>query len=851
MGPGVEALISSTYGAGAFKLRLMSLLLEALRRQTNRLRFYSLLSFLISVFLIFVLNFCFALSVSTLLRAFKFLSLTATSVFYFLAAGGSILGIFLQRKYFLEIFKIGSVDAATEIERQSSFFKENPEWKSELVSAASFLGKKSLSDFEQAHLKRVASRFAWMKVEVFPKASLGWGFLLSAIGTLFLSQTPSVTQVFLPERIRAWTPSSFQILLPYPEARWMEQSGVLSGVAGSQVRFESPNFGAFQSYLFVQGLNGKWVAHPCQKFCELVLREPGQYSVGTLASRSTMFPLQVVNDEIPKSAIFAELQGELIPALSLEILNQQSLKLELTASDDLRLKRVELLHRFQDVETILASYETSEKFFKKTYVLSFEGWKGGEHEIFLRPFDDFRSSDSSPLKILFNDENSLREKRIQDLNALVNEWTHVLADLIETKMDGNLSENLGKRLLEIHYPLAEDQSLAAAYVNELQKLSERIQNWISMGAPLRNIDNLIARTEKQILYGLSLIFQEKAGDIQSTSNDLAQTQSDLAMMMEKIKEGKLDFKSGALDEAFKKLSEKLAELQTKISSLPQGPNDSMINREALEAQAAESESLQQKIDQIRKQAEAGDEKGAMRELDSLLNQLSILTKEMERGLDQWKKNLDQGSIQKAQEFGKKLEELKKQEMDLNAKTEALKSKMDKLEENNSAVFSPKEAKELKKLQEENKVLEQQQKGISEKLSEARKEFDTAMEGSEWKQLLRSQEVQEREDQIGERMIDSENGLKEQQLLDASTQQKEAVELLNKAIEQQQQMMKQIQKMSQPETAGGRHPEKIEIRGSEAKGERERRKRIMESLKQQVGDKFQQSHERYFEEMLQR
>jgi hypothetical protein len=57
-------------------------------------------------------------------------------------------------------------------------------------------------------------------------------------------------------------------------------------------------------------------------------------------------------------------------------------------------------------------------------------------------------------------------------------------------------------------------------------------------------------------------------------------------------------------------------------------------------------------------------------------------------------------------------------------------------------------------------------------------------------------------------------------------------------------------MSQPAGQGNRS-QKIEIRGTESKSEKERRRKIMDSLKQQVGEKYQQSHERYFEELLQR
>jgi len=829
----------------------MSRLYAALKRQTRRLQFYEIFSAFCLLSIFAAIGFSFASVVALIAHSLKFFSEYSEFVFLVTLAAASIAGIFYIYPRILKAVRLNAKDAASEIEKQSAFFKYNPDWKSELVSAAAFQIKNPISEFEDAHIKRVNAEIQAMTVEVLPHRYLAFQLLTAVVAFALASQLPSHQSLPLPNKVAAWAPTNFEILLPYPGATWMNQSGALSGVVGSHVRFETPKSDFTQTYIFLQKVNGQWLAIRCGDYCELKLKEPGQYAVGSLYARSSFFPLQVLVDELPKSALFAEVQGELVPALSLEVVNQKTLNLEITASDDLRLAKVQVLHRFQETESILETFETTSKFLKKPFVLSFEGWKGGEHEILLRPFDDFNSSDSSPLKILFNDENSLREKRIQDLNALVNDWTHVLADLLETKLDRKLSENLPKRLREIQYPTAEDQTLLAGYINELQRLSKRIETWAEQGGALNRVDDLVSRTERQLLYGLSLIFQEKAGDIESASNDLSQTQNDLAKLMEKIKEGKLDLHSSVLEEAFKKLAEKLEELQKKISSLPQGPQDSMINREALEAQAAESETLQQKIDEIRKQAASGDEKGAMKELDSLLNQLSILSKEMERGLDQWKKNLDEGSLQKAEAFTKKLEELRKQEQELNANTEVLKEKMDQFEKQSPGIFTPKDAKELKELQEESQSLEKEQKGLTERLEEARKDFDTAMEGSEWKQLLRSQEVQQQEDEIADRMYEAENRLKEERLLDAGTQQKEAVELLTKAIEQQQQKMKQVQKMTEGQASQGKRREKVEIRGSEAKGERERRRRIMESLKHQVGDKYQNSHERYFEELLQR
>ena len=69
---------------------------------------------------------------------------------------------------------------------------------------------------------------------------------------------------------------------------------------------------------------------------------------------------------------------------------------------------------------------------------------------------------------------------------------------------------------------------------------------------------------------------------------------------------------------------------------------------------------------------------------------------------------------------------------------------------------------------------------------------------------------------------------------------------------QQQTRDQLENMAQQ--LGGSESqkrEKVEIIESEGRGERKRRQKIMNSLKQKVDENFQKSHERYFEELLQR
>ena len=67
------------------------------------------------------------------------------------------------------------------------------------------------------------------------------------------------------------------------------------------------------------------------------------------------------------------------------------------------------------------------------------------------------------------------------------------------------------------------------------------------------------------------------------------------------------------------------------------------------------------------------------------------------------------------------------------------------------------------------------------------------------------------------------------------------------------MQKQVQSAMKPSESSGKREikEQVQIVGSEGKGEKERRRRIMDSLKQKVDERFQKSHEQYFEDLLQR
>lgn len=821
-----------------------------LKRERRRLRSYRLIS---EFFRAFSLMAVAAIGAFCLYRILLILKLTSTYALEvsLLGLGTLLLMIcwngFSRRRVWSHL---SFAEVADEIESQNPYFKSHPHERSELRIAGSFLDEQRSEEseaFRLAHIQRIDSRVGDWAWSLRPRKALGLWLATLGFFTVVLSQFPQLNEVGLPKTGFMWSPQGHEVLLPFPDAQWEQRAGSISTTMGSKVRFEAPKT-SLQPYVFVQ-LNDRWSVFPCDQFCEFEVRGSGQYSVGNLLRRSAAFPIQSFMDEPPRSAIWVKVNGDMVPGASLQLLNIKDLKLELTATDDLRLSKLVLIHKYMESEEVIDTIKAEGKAFRTSYTLKMNGWKGGLHLIFVEPHDDFASSRSEPLQITYNDESTLREKRLRDLEALINEWTHVLADLIESKLDKKLSESLRSRLKEIQYPSMESSGLMAAYIKELQSLSDRIQGWIDIRSPMTQVDDLIKRTERSILYGLSLLFQERAGDIGQTAADLKSSQADLSKLLEQIKSGKLDINSETLEEAFKELAKQLEELQKKISQLPKGPQDDMINREALESQAQEAQSLADRIEDIRKQAQSGDSKGALRELESLLNQLSILSREMERGLDQWQQNMDQGALQKSQEFAKKIDQIKKQQEDLIKATESAKEKLEKLEQKPFSIKDKKDLNEQEKLEQQIESLESKQEKLSEDLKEAGQQFDKALEGTEWSQLFRSEEAKALESEAGERMIESKEGLDSFRMMESVTNQKEAVEMLKKMSEGQKQMQQQMQQMS--ESMSPSAPEKMEILGSEGKGEKERKRKIMESLKQNVGEKYQKSHERYFEELLQR
>lgn len=742
--------------------------------------------------------------------------------------------------------------AARRVEKNSTYFQGAR--KSELVSAAVFLEKEesvSLTDFEAAHLQRMEAEnsFDWKRIG--PHRLLVVSAFAALVVLAAFQQFYSHLRLVVPQRIVDLSVRSFEEFLPTADAKWVQKNGSLATVTGAKIRFLAPDSWLLQNYIFVKEEGKPWVYERCAEYCEWLVRDRAVIAVGTAFSRSPSIPIQANPDESPKSVILVKQGSELIPNATVQVRNQNFLDTQILATDDLELRKVDVLHQFENQEDTLARFEPKANRFNRDLHLDLSKWKGGQHRIILRAYDLIQSKDSLPLTLIYLDEEFLRQERIRSLQELLNEWVHVLGDLLETQADVKVAAALPGRLGAMQYPERLEEAAFRIFVEGLKRLQKKIQVSIVDRNDLRQLPLLIDQTEKEILYGLSLLFKERAGDVKSSVSAMQDTQKNLQSMLEEMKKsGKMD--SAALDALFKQLEEQIKDLQNKMKNLPEGPQDDLINRQAMEDQVEESNKLQEKIAEIQKQLQDGKNEQAMKELQSLINQLSILNKEMERSFNQWQENLDRGAVESAKKYQEQLQKVQERQEQLAKKTRDLSESIKKSAE--SGDFDPTQIKKREQQKKDLGEAKKEQQGIQKQMDDASEQFKKSLEGSEWESLLRSGEMQEMEENVKEKMGASTEALEKRRVPDSEQSQLEAVELLKQMGQKMEQSQQQLQQMgSSPQEGGeqGRLSERTEVIESEGKGQKEKRRKIMEALKQQVDEKYKKSHERYFEDLLQR
>ncbi|TVQ78012.1 MAG: hypothetical protein EA369_07830 [Bradymonadales bacterium] len=742
------------------------------------------------------------------------------------------------------------------IEAQAVYFRFHPEAKTELQSAAYFLNKKQASDFERAHLDRWTGKVGQLPAFIWPSRNLAICFVLacSFIGVSWVAVNGLEYRAARAQLV--WLPSDYEIKIPREAAEWESRSGTLAGVMNSRFRFEAPQLGFWQAYLFTREEGRDWTARACGVWCEGTIQGRAQYAVGSLLNRSPAFPIQLLDDEPPRARIFLRDGQDLVPHPRLNILNSTRLSLQLLAHDDFGIESLVFVHEFGDSETELLRLEDLGTNFREDFELKIEDWPGGTHALYLLVRDQMQEVRSQSLIIQYADEEYMREMRNQNIRAYLDQWIHVLADLLESKTDQRLATSLEQNLGLLGRPDVYEHDLFEIWVAEMQGLQSRIERQVLRLQQLREIPAFVRELERQILYALSLLFQEKAGDVHAAKDSVRATQQDLAALLEEIRQGKESLSSEKMQEAFERLAAQLEDLRERMRNLPQGPQDQHVNREAIEEQISQSQELEDRIAEIKRLASMGQDELALRELESLTNQLSILTQEIERGLEQWEENLAQGAMQASESYERALQELSERQQRLLERTQEWQEQGESLDEEFKA--APEEAiealqQELLKWNEKSQELAEEQDKIRSDMEKLGEKFAEQLENTEWESVFRSSSQEDLERRIQTEMTQATRSLESQRSFEAVSAEQEGLELLRQAREHQQQMRQRVQEQAQAmmQRQRDRMLDRVEIIESEGRGERERRQRIMNSLRQEVDREYQPSHQRYFEELLQR
>ncbi len=188
------------------------------------------------------------------------------------------------------------------------------------------------------------------------------------------------------------------------------------------------------------------------------------------------------------------------------------------------------------------------------------------------------------------------------------------------------------------------------------------------------LSNEVREEEKDVLYLEDLLDRARLDAMQELGKEMAASRRELARLAEKLRKAPDEQTRKELLAEVERLRERIQDLMSRMAELAKGIRDEHLNREAMESVEKEQDLLGQLSD-IQKKLQSGNVDEALKELDSLGQQLEKLESELQQkaGREQGGKYAQEAK--QLREAANALRELKQKEQDLEKRTAHLRHEM--------------------------------------------------------------------------------------------------------------------------------------------------------------------------------
>jgi hypothetical protein len=188
------------------------------------------------------------------------------------------------------------------------------------------------------------------------------------------------------------------------------------------------------------------------------------------------------------------------------------------------------------------------------------------------------------------------------------------------------------------------------------------------------LSNEVREEEKDVLYLEDLLDRARLDAMQELGKEMAASRRELARLAEKLRKVPDEQTRKELLAEVERLRERIQDLMSRMAELAKGIRDEHLNREAMESVEKEQDLLGQLSD-IQKKLQSGNVDEALKELDSLGQQLEKLESELQQkaGREQGGKYAQEAK--QLREAANALRELKQKEQDLEKRTAHLRHEM--------------------------------------------------------------------------------------------------------------------------------------------------------------------------------